>query len=633
MADPDIFLSYNREDAARAKHFADGFEAEGFDVWWDVALRSGEAYDKVTEDALRNAKAVVVLWSPRSVESRWCRAEATLADRRKVLMPATIEPCERPIMFELVQTAELSHWRGDVSDAAWQAFASHVREFIRQEAAHPASTKPSEQLPGLDQVSVVVLPFANMSRDEEQEYFADGMTEDIITDLSQVSAMMVIARNTAFTFKGRHVDVPTVARQLNVTHVLEGSVRKAGSKVRVNAQLIDGSSGGHLWAQRWDRDLDDIFELQDELSHAIVEALKVKLQPGEREALADRGTNSLEAYDLNLRARALYGQIGTEETERSAALAREAIQIDPNFIQAYRQLAASLEQLQFLTPEHAAEIDAERQALIERVAEIAPNDPFFVFIRCRQLVSKGDLVEAERLNDTVAAGTYLGTFWACPEFFGFYVGRFGSVLEVTRKRVQTDPMDSWSSVAFHDLLDINGFLDEADAENQRNRDLPSDRSPMELSYFLRGKGRVSQEELTQRFSRLVGLKGHASTIPLLAELEPVVHDRAAAIALIRQAVADPGYRNTLMQLWIALLAAYYDDVDVAIEALRHAFVESEHVLELRCPLWQSPFKQVRLDPRFKDIVRELGLVDYWRETGKWGDIARPVGDNDFEIIG
>ena len=121
MTTPDIFLSYNREDAAAAKRFADAFAREGLNVWWDTALRSGEAYDEVTEAALRGAKAMVVLWSPRSVVSRWVRAEATIADRCKTLVPVTIEPCERPIMFELTQTAELSHWTGDAGDRALMA--------------------------------------------------------------------------------------------------------------------------------------------------------------------------------------------------------------------------------------------------------------------------------------------------------------------------------------------------------------------------------------------------------------------------------------------------------------------------------------------------------------------------------
>ena len=131
---PDIFLSYNREDQARAKVFAEAFAGQGFDVWWDATLKSGEAYDEVTENALRTAKAVVVLWSKKSVVSRWVRAEATLADRNKTLVPCMIEPCDRPIMFELTQTAELGHWQGDASDRAWLAFLGDVRRFVGREA-------------------------------------------------------------------------------------------------------------------------------------------------------------------------------------------------------------------------------------------------------------------------------------------------------------------------------------------------------------------------------------------------------------------------------------------------------------------------------------------------------------------
>ena len=145
-------------------------------------------------------------------------------------------------------------------------------------------------------LSICVLPFANMSGESEQEYFSDGITEDIITDLSKVSALGVIARNTAFQFKGRSVDVPQVARQLKVSHVLEGSVRKAGGRVRITAQLIDGASGEHVWADRYDRDLNDIFALQDEISQAIVTALKLKLLPEEKRAIEQRGTANAEAY-------------------------------------------------------------------------------------------------------------------------------------------------------------------------------------------------------------------------------------------------------------------------------------------------------------------------------------------------
>src|SRR5690242_6251077 len=131
-----------------------------------------------------------------------------------------------------------------------------------------------------------------MSGDAEQEYFSDGISEDITTDLSKVSALAVTARNTAFQFKGQSVDVSEVAHRLGVSHVLEGSVRRAGGRVRITAQLIDGETGDHIWAERYDRDLTDIFAIQDELSKAIVEALKVKLLPEERKAIENRGTEN-----------------------------------------------------------------------------------------------------------------------------------------------------------------------------------------------------------------------------------------------------------------------------------------------------------------------------------------------------
>ena len=190
--------------------------------------------------------------------------------------------------------------------------------------------------------SICVLPFANISGDAEQEYFSDGISEDIITDLSKVSALHVVSRNTAFTFKGKAVDVRQVAGQLHVSHVLEGSVRKAGGRVRITAQLIDGSNDSHVWAERYDRDLNDIFALQDEISHAIVDALKVKLLPEEKKAIERHGTDNVDAYNLYLMARESYAT-GFEgdgrRNETIVRLCRRAVEIDPNYAEAWALIA------------------------------------------------------------------------------------------------------------------------------------------------------------------------------------------------------------------------------------------------------------------------------------------------------
>jgi adenylate cyclase len=191
-------------------------------------------------------------------------------------------------------------------------------------------------------VSICVLPFANMSGDVEQEYFSDGISEDIITDLSKVSSLGIIARNTAFQFKGKSVDIPQIAKQLKVSHILEGSVRKSGNRLRITAQLIDGKTGEHAWAERYDRNLDDIFALQDEISEAIVKALKVKLLPEEKKAIERRGTESVEAYNIYLMARQEYvsGRTGdVRPFEALFRLCRRATEIDPNYAQAWALMA------------------------------------------------------------------------------------------------------------------------------------------------------------------------------------------------------------------------------------------------------------------------------------------------------
>jgi adenylate cyclase len=191
----------------------------------------------------------------------------------------------------------------------------------------------------LEKPSIAVLPFNNMSGDPEQEYFSDGITEDIITDLSNVSGLFVVARNTAFTYKGKPVKVQQVAQDLGVRFILEGSVRKAGSRVRVTGQLIHGKDGGHLWAARFDRDLTDIFAIQDEITHAIVEQLKVKLLPQEKKSIKQTPTDNVEAYTFYLRGR----QFSERRSKAYYQLARQmfakAVELDPLYARAYAGIA------------------------------------------------------------------------------------------------------------------------------------------------------------------------------------------------------------------------------------------------------------------------------------------------------
>jgi adenylate cyclase len=332
----DVFISYASSAGEPARAVADALRAEGYEVWRDDELPAHRPYAEVIEERLNSAKAVVVLWSSESAKSQWVRAEADAARNLGKLVQASFDGTMPPLPFNQIHCADLSNWNGDSSAPGWRKLRDSIAALAGSSIAAPEKRRSDRNL------SICVLPFANMSRDPEQEYFSDGITEDITTDLSKVSALEVIARNTAFTFKGKPCDVYDVARRLGVTHVLEGSVRKAGDRVRITAQLVDGRTGGHVWADRYDRELTDIFTIQDEISKAIVEALRVKLLPSERKAIERRGTTSAEAYNLYLMARQLWisgshGDIRREE--RVVRICRRALDIDPGYARAWALLA------------------------------------------------------------------------------------------------------------------------------------------------------------------------------------------------------------------------------------------------------------------------------------------------------
>jgi len=227
----------------------------------------------------------------------------------------------------------------DTGEHDLKNIAKPVRVWRWSDGGDVALTGGAEPLPLPDKPSIAVLPFNNMSSDPEQEYFADGISEDIITDLSKIAGLFVIARNSSFVYKGKSVDTSTVAKELGVRFILEGSVRRGGSRVRVNAQLIEAETGGHLWAERYDRDLTDIFTVQDEVTANIVQALAVTLGEGEEKRVGKKGTVNFAAYECVLRGRELFMLTRREETKQAKAILEQAIELDAGFGVAYAYLA------------------------------------------------------------------------------------------------------------------------------------------------------------------------------------------------------------------------------------------------------------------------------------------------------
>ncbi|MFP5328950.1 MAG: TIR domain-containing protein [Alphaproteobacteria bacterium] len=343
---PDVFISYARSSAEAAERIADSLRAAGYSVWKDDALPAHRNYADVIEEQLRQAKAVVVLWSADAVRSQWVRAEADLARNRGTLVQLSVDGAMPPLPFNQIQCPTVDFRNGRIAEPAWRTVEQSISELVGgQAAAAPPPVAAAQVGP-----SICVLPFANVSGDPEQDYFSDGISEDIITDLAGIDGLSVVSRNTAFGFKGSGSSACDVARQLGVSHVLEGSVRKSGSRVRVSAQLVDGSTGRQIWAERHDRDLTDIFEIQDEIAVAIVKALRLKLLEPAAPAVEQRGTSNAEAYNLYLMARQYWiaGNDGDSHREELIIrLCERAAAIDPNYARAWALKALAQSQLRF----------------------------------------------------------------------------------------------------------------------------------------------------------------------------------------------------------------------------------------------------------------------------------------------
>ena len=342
----------------------------------------------------------------------------------------------------------------DLGDKQLKNIAEPVRVYgIRLDRA---PTRTVLALP--DKPSIAVLPFQNMSGDPEQEYFSDGMTEDLITDLSKVSGLFVIARNSSFAYKGRSVKVQEIGRDLGVRFVLEGSVRKSGNRVRITAQLIDAGSGGHLWAERFDRDLTDIFSTQDEVVAKIVGTLAVTLTRGEEQRLRRHGTGNVEAYESWLRAREFLTRGTRESVAQAQVMYRRAIEIDLNFARPHAglALAAISDYVSDWAPDPAQALDeAERWA--RRAVELSDQEPVSHLALGAVLLwrrdQEGALAESRRMMalDPNFAQGYSATGLAL-----MYAGRAAEALEPFAMAMRLDPL--YPSMVLHFLAQANFSL-------------------------------------------------------------------------------------------------------------------------------------------------------------------------------
>jgi adenylate cyclase len=568
-----VFLSYAREDSDAAKELADEIGRAGHEVWWDQQIQGGSRFSRAIDQALKNAEAVVVLWSDTSVESAWVQDEAAEGRDSGRLVPVLLDRCKAPLGFRQFQSVDLSRWRGG-EGAEVTALLEAIATTATPAQAEQKGTASVKTAPA-SQFSICVLPFVNMSGDPEQEYFSDGITEDIITDLSKVSALLVIARNTAFTFKGKVMDVKEVARALDVTHVMEGSVRKAGDRVRITAQLIDAATGGHVWADRYDRDLTDIFAIQDEISKAIVAALRVKLLPDEKKAIETRGTSNVEAYNLYLMARQQwisgnYGDIRRDQT--IVRICEQALTFDPNYGQAWALMALAQAQLRQWHGKNENPLPAAERAL-----EIDPTIAEAHCVRAHLLEERGEIVEADReIEEALRLD---------PE--SWEVNREAARLIFRQGRIR-------EAIPYFEKA---AALMDTDWHNQSM--LMSCYLAIGDTTLMLRAGKLATERVEKAISRD---PANAQAIASGANALAAIGDQQRARDWIDRALLlDP--ENLLMRYNLACaLSVHLKDTDRALEILKPYFEQTESPTHIKHLGVDPDLDPVRANPRFNEML-------------------------------
>jgi TolB-like protein len=345
----DVFISYSKEFGPQTKQLAEELEHKGFTVWYDTSLVPGDSFRDVIMSELAQARAAIVIWTSDSVRSDWVCSEASRARARRILIPVRADDVRShdiPPPFDSLHTELLSNRSAIEAALAKLGVTPALAMKDNSSAASTLSDDLTRQTIAFSsKPSIAVLPFQNMSGDPEQEYFADGIVEDIITELSRFSELFVIARHSSFQYKGKSVDLRQVGRELGVRYVLEGSIRRSGQLVRVTAQLIDGATGTHRWAERYDRTLDDLFAIQDEIARTIAVVLSAHINKAEAERTLLKPAASWEAYDYFLRGNAALTSFVSRFVLDDLSAARELLQrsigLDSQYARAYAVLASS----------------------------------------------------------------------------------------------------------------------------------------------------------------------------------------------------------------------------------------------------------------------------------------------------
>ena len=478
-----------------------------------------------------------------------------------------------------------------------------LRQKISSSSVDVAATAAGKE------ASVAVLPFTNMSADPENEYFVDGITEEIINALAQIEDLHVAARTSAFSFKGKHVDLQLIGERLNVTTVLEGSIRRAGNRLRITAQLVNVENGFHLWAERYDREMKDIFEVQDEIARAIADKLKVSLERLKRGSLAKAGTENLEAYQLYLKGRALLYRRGTG-LPRALECFHLAVALDPEYAQAWADVAESYVMLAFYgftRPEEA--LPKAKEAATRAVALNPSVAEAHSALASANVLNDWDWSNAEReyvrALDLNPRNVFTRTRYAlwCIDVGG---RRLGDSIEHAKQALKADPLSDYAATILAFAYYIGGRLNEAMEMARRAMELEPESflARVSLVFVLNAQGRY--EEAVGVIGSGLALSGrHPMFMASLAATYAGWGKLAEAKSVHEELLARSA-REYVSPFLLAVSASAMREPEGAMRFARMAYETRDPQLAIFGKYWVG-IKGLLEDSRFRELIAKIGL--------------------------
>jgi TolB-like protein/DNA-binding winged helix-turn-helix (wHTH) protein len=474
-------------------------------------------------------------------------------------------------------------------------------------------------------MSLAVLPFTNLSQDAEQEYFADGIGVELLNVLSRLPDLQVTGRASSAYFKGRDDSLVEIGDTLGVERLVTGSVRRAGDRVRIAVELVDATNGYQIWSDSFDRELDDIFDVQDEIAARVATALQVKLGLGES---GESGmTRNVTAYDEFLRGVALYSEYRPESFPLAVEHMHRAIALDPSFSRAWAYLYCIHMDGRVAMPLEAEEWTNRASEALAQARSLTPDAPFVRVLDARNDMHLGLRLKARGMLDSLPAGFWTGDRNLTRDVFrGRFligVGEVEEAIEALERARAADPLSPVIALFLGVAHAIEGNAAEALAETDRG---------IELGYFhplflgnamLVALSSGDHEQIRRRVAAvsLDNADHRAINDALVRHLA----DPAAGRAEVRHLAAAVSPPDRMRDVLITHWAAYYGEAELALEMLnRMSPGAADDGL-----LWRPVMRDVRKLPAFKELVRREGLVEYWREYG-WPEFCRPLGEDDFE---